>query len=688
MPLDTFGGGATHPSDISFRTVVLTEDLTLEWPSLSTSSSDVTARVMELLPQAAGFSVTLPDARQVAEGQDILFRNIADEDVVIKDNGGGTIATVAAGQVKYFYLTSNTSAAGAWGVVQFGVGSSSADASLLAGLGLKAIGTTLNQKYDVVETTSDIEIKASDRAKLYAYTGGTHTIELPPAASVGSDFFFLVKNGGAGTVTVIADGTETIDLSTSLLIQPNDGVIIFSGGSANKWYTVAQGRAVQFAFTQLVKNVGGATDDVTLTSSEAQNKVITFTGTLVQSIDVVVPNTVSVYYVFNNTSGPHSLSVRTADGTGVAITQGAREIAVCDGNDVRRGVDNTAATTLFSVGSETAPSVTFVTDSDTGFYHPGQNMAGITAGGVDVMRFTGVSSGVNAFEAFAASTGQPAKLSVFGDDADISALFTAKGNGEILFEDDEFTVRNAADTTKKVCFDCSAISTANKRTLTVPDASGIVVVADAQQTLSNKNYESAVFTGEEPKEDIAGVGDVLTCPSGAVIPFAGIAEPSGWVFCYGQELSRTSHARLFAIIGTTYGAGDGINTFNVPDLRGRVPAGLDSMGGTSANRLSGATAGSINGDVLGGFGGEEHHVLTVAELAAHAHGVNDPGHAHSIPVTPSTQQADGSTNTPTAANGATSTGVAGTGISIQNAGSSNAHNNVQPTLILQYIIKC
>ena len=71
-------------------------------------------------------------------------------------------------------------------------------------------------------------------------------------------------------------------------------------------------------------------------------------------------------------------------------------------------------------------------------------------------------------------------------------------------------------------------------------------------------------------------------PSGTVLPFAGTTAPIGFLLCSGQAVSRSTYPDLFAAIGTTYGAGDGSTTFNVPDLRGRVPAGKDDMGGGAA----------------------------------------------------------------------------------------------------------
>lgn len=156
-------------------------------------------------------------------------------------------------------------------------------------------------------------------------------------------------------------------------------------------------------------------------------------------------------------------------------------------------------------------------------------------------------------------------------------------------------------------------------------------------------------------------------PEGSVIPYAGSAAPSGWLLCYGQAVSRTTYAALFAAISTTYGTGDGSTTFNLPDLRGRVIAGQDDMGGVSANRLTNQSGG-LDGDTLGATGGAETHTLTTAQIPAHTHTT----HTHS-----------GSGGARSDVNGdlrETSTNTGSTG-------GGGAHNNVQPTIILNYIIK-
>ena len=180
--------------------------------------------------------------------------------------------------------------------------------------------------------------------------------------------------------------------------------------------------------------------------------------------------------------------------------------------------------------------------------------------------------------------------------------------------------------------------------------------------------------------------------SGVISAYAGTSAPTGWLLCYGQAVSRTTYAALFAVLGTTYGSGDGSTTFNVPDLRGRVVAGQDDMGGSSANRLTNQSGG-LNGDTLGATGGSETHTLTTAQMPSHNHKMfknnivyNFGNHNLSSNSIVAVQNNGASGSGDEKYSMSNTTGTPNVGIT-GNAGSTSAHNNVQPTIILNYIIK-
>lgn len=111
-------------------------------------------------------------------------------------------------------------------------------------------------------------------------------------------------------------------------------------------------------------------------------------------------------------------------------------------------------------------------------------------------------------------------------------------------------------------------------------------------------------------------------PVGAVTAFAGVTAPTGWLMCDGSAVSRTTYATLFAVIGNAWGNGDGVTTFNIPDLRGRFLRGTDSGTGRDPDA---ATRTASN---PGGNTGSNVGTLQGEELKAHNHSITDPGHNH------------------------------------------------------------
>ena len=162
-------------------------------------------------------------------------------------------------------------------------------------------------------------------------------------------------------------------------------------------------------------------------------------------------------------------------------------------------------------------------------------------------------------------------------------------------------------------------------------------------------------------------------PTGTLAATARSSAPAGWLLCDGAALSRTTYAALFEAIGTAYGAGDGSTTFNVPDLRGRVPVGDDGAAGRLAAN-----------DARGQSGGAETVALTEAQLPAHDHaytivGTNSTAHGHAGPGNPDVAQAAGSILIGTISGS--------TQVSTEDAGSGQAHNNLPPYQVVNWMVK-
>jgi len=386
-----FTGNVVQPTDVSYRRITLTADLQLVWPINGSTLDDAAARIMEVSTASTANELWMPPANQGSVGQDALIRNVGAVAVTVKDyTGANTIVTVAAGEAQYIYITTNATTAGTWGIIAYGIGSSGADAATLAGYGLLAIGQTLNQSQPITTFASSYTAVATDRSSTYVWTGGAGTLTLTLASTLGNNWFMFVRNSGTGALTVDGSGGNTINGSTSIVLQPADSCIIVCSGST--FYTVGLGRNTQFAFTQLSKAV--TTGTYTLTASEASNVIQKYTGTLTGNVTIIVPSTVQVYYIVNATSGAYTLTISTGSGASAVLTTGTQATLVCDSVNLFNANTILAGSSTVSLnsGSVGSPSLNFSAETTTGVYRAASGEFNIAILGV--LRSTLSASGL------------------------------------------------------------------------------------------------------------------------------------------------------------------------------------------------------------------------------------------------------------------------------------------------------
>lgn len=397
-----FTGDVIQPTDVSYRTVTLSANTQLNWPFNSTTNSDFASRIMQVTATAGGLSLYMPPANQASVGNDALIRNIGANTFTVKDYAGtNTIVSIAAGESKYIYITSNPDAQGTWGVIAFGTGTSSADAATLAGYGLVASGATLNQSHPSAAITSGSTFATTDRAQTRVWSSGSGTATLPAASTLGNNWFTLFKNNGTGSFIISCSGAELIDGNSTKTFNPSESAFIVCTGTA--YVTIGYGVSSQFTFTALTKNVTGGA--VLLTNNEAANTIQEYVGSLVSNVTVTFPPVVNLYVISNQTTdNGFSLTITTGLGFSAVVPPGQQATLICDGTNFLNANTTQAGATTVSLlnGTVGTPSLNFAAETGTGLYRPaagelgiavlGTKRVGVTATGVSVTG-TGTFSG-------------------------------------------------------------------------------------------------------------------------------------------------------------------------------------------------------------------------------------------------------------------------------------------------------
>lgn len=271
MPIQVFGAGAVQTAYVSYLLIDLTAaplgNQVLVWPTSYVDvpytqngiNYNVLAASIDVITGANNqYKITLPDATQSTVGANFIITNVGASPFRLYKQSGGLLLTVppppppsppplpnAFANSYWIQLTDNSTPDGKWKIVQFGAGTSSAQASVLAGTGLKTLGPVFPQTVDTLNTNIPVKqktqadaytIQASDGASLLLWKGGAGNITLPLATAVTSGFYVSFNNQGSGELTIIAAGGATIDrpLAFSLKVEIRQSLTLISDG-ANWW---------------------------------------------------------------------------------------------------------------------------------------------------------------------------------------------------------------------------------------------------------------------------------------------------------------------------------------------------------------------------------------------------------------------------------------------------------------------
>ena len=385
-----FTGDVVQQTDVTYFELNFSSDVQLYWPLVVNPTQVPAARIMDCVALGIGFSILLPDATQGSVGTDIFIRNMGAEPFYVKDFTGNLSATVGVGEVKYFYLSDNTTPAGVWQNITFGAGSSSADAASLAGPGLAAIAGKLAVTDNIVEISATPTLTEANRATTYVWTAGNGTLTLPAVSGLNAGWFIAYRNNGSGNLAITPPSGSQINATGSLTAPPgNSGYIIFKQDTGD-FFTVGGSSPSNVTLSSAnydVDSISGATFSLVSFAPTIQTYVA-LSGTRTTDLKVLLPGTTQLYVILNSTgTSAYNLSFQISGSsqTPVIIPNGTAATVLCDGNFIYVLTQVAVNNFYGQNGSAGAPSFTFTNDTTTGMYLQGVGILGLTANSVEML---------------------------------------------------------------------------------------------------------------------------------------------------------------------------------------------------------------------------------------------------------------------------------------------------------------
>lgn len=386
-----FTGTVVTPTDVSYAALPFSSNQELFWPSTVNGSQVVAARIIDCVASTTGLSIALPAADQGTLGADILFRNLGAHAFTITDNSGGASVNVPVGQSLYYYLVDNTSAAGIWHNVAFGVGTSYADAAALAGYGLTTTANgQLATTQNIVNITATPTINDQSRAATFVWKSGAGNFNLPAFSSLTRGWFVGLRNNGTGQLVINPVSPSLINGQPSIIFNPGDSGFIMYDANTDGFYTVGYTAPSSVSFTAATYDVDAIVGDTFNLTNFAPiiQTYIAQSGTRTTTLAVTLPAITQIYILANNTNQSGYDITFQNEGSSqppLVISTGNVSTVLSDGFTLYP-LTSTAAGSFYAVdGNSGSPSFSFNNDPSTGMYLASAGTLGISANGSEII---------------------------------------------------------------------------------------------------------------------------------------------------------------------------------------------------------------------------------------------------------------------------------------------------------------
>ena len=384
-----FTGNVIQPTDVSYASVALTQSIQLYWPQYANDTQQTTARIMEFTANNTGYAVTLPDATQASVGQDILIRNTGTYPIFFQRFDGTGSFTVNGGQVFYTYIVDDSTQAGVWALLQFGTGTSTADATTLAGNSTAAILGKIEAAFVTSEYITAPAINDASRGNCLVWNGGVGTWALPSVNSLSQGWFILVRNNGTGALTInpATGSSSLIDGLGSLTLPLGDScfICVNRDPAVQEFFTVGRSRPNSLTFTSAtydVDAISGASLNL-VSNTPIIQRFTALAGTRASSLLVELPAVTQVYYLLNDTNqSGYSINFQVygSSQTPFSLASNSQAVILSDGNNVWPLIQANVGTQLVQRGTAVNPAYSFAADPNSGMYSPNNGMLGFAAG--------------------------------------------------------------------------------------------------------------------------------------------------------------------------------------------------------------------------------------------------------------------------------------------------------------------